>query len=215
MPSTTVILLSKIVTYSSNLSAIPAAVTGARKKGLLWLYVLSSLVFDINSFVLKSMGIKFMWASSLFFLVEFILLSIFFAKTLLQKQAIKYAQIAIALLAVYFIVHTIYTVGTEKVNYIDTSIFYALYILMSTIGLYKLLQTAGVVPIEKSHLFFFYVAILIYASGSFIILLYENELLETDRKFIVYAWVFIRNPLNIFKNLLIYYALRLSEKRIK
>lgn len=208
-----IIYLSKIIAYLSNLSALPAIWVGVRKKGLLWLYVLSSFVFDINSLILKQLGVNFAWSSNLFFLTEFVLLGSYFINNTLEYKIRFTARIFLTAIAIYFVVDTLYRLGLNKVNYIDTAYLYAIYILFSIVGMYKLLTTAVIESIEKSPLFVFCVAILIYASGSFIIILYENELLVTDEKFIKYAWVFIRNPLNIFKNLLICYVLMLRNNK--
>lgn len=211
--STTVIILSKIIAYLSNLSAVPAILAGYKRKGLLWLYVVSSFFFDIVSFVLKYLEIGFSWSSNFFFLTEFVLLSLYFTNQVFNKKTRFKSRLFITLAAIYFIIHTLFTTKLYSVNYGDTAYFYGIFILFSIIGMYKLLNEATIIPIERSPLFIFCVAILIYASGSFIIILYENELLKTDEKFIKYAWIFIRNPLNIFKNLLLYYVFVLMKNK--
>ena len=213
MALTTIILLSKIIGYLSNLSSIPGILVGFKRKGLLWLYVLSSFLFDINSFILKQLKIPFAWSSNSFLLLEFIILTCYFINITINRQKQRNAYSFVTLAALAFVIHTLYKYEWNAVNYHGASYFYAGYILFSMAGMYKLLNEPMNISIERSPIFVFCVAILIYSSGSFIIILYENELLMTDEKFIKYAWIFIRNPLNIFKNLLIYYMFTLTKSK--
>lgn len=206
------VILSKIIAYASNLSALPAVWEGRKQKGILWLYVLCSLLFDIISFGFKKAGINFAWSSNAFFLAEFLLLGYYFIPNLLKDRNITIAKILLVVAALFFALFTLFTTGLYQVNYVGAGYFYAAYILLSIAGLYRLLVSEEIVLLQKSPMFVFYVAILLYSAGSFIIILYENELLKTDRKFITYAWIFIRNPLNILKNMLIYYVFTLVNR---
>ncbi|KAA5534507.1 hypothetical protein F0919_07755 [Taibaiella lutea] len=144
-------------------------------------------------------------------MVEFLLLSSYFYQYVFEKKYRKQILIVLSLVAVYFVVDTCVH-SILQPNYIGAAIFYSLYILFAVFGLYKVLKGIEYLMIEKSPLFIFCIAFLIYASGSFIILLFEHELRETNKEFIKFMWCYVRNPMNILKNLLIGYGLILMNK---
>lgn len=200
-----------IILWLSNFSALFAVWIGRKEKSVIWLYAFSSLVFDINGFVLKAFDIERLWASNLFLLVEFVLLSLFFMPLVFPTRYHKNSKWIIALVAIYFVIHT-FMLSVWKPNYVDASVLYLFYIFYCICGLYKVIRDIEFVLVERNPLFIFCIAILLYASGSLIILLFENDLLHTQKEFIYALWKLIRNPLNIIKNLLIAYGFVLIKR---
>jgi len=200
-----------IILYISNLSSLLPIWTGRKGKGVIWYYALACFVFDVNAFVLKALNIERFWSSNAFILVEFILIAFYFYQYVFYEKYRKQILIVLGLIAVYFVVDTILH-SVLKPNYIGASLFYCLYILFSIAGLYKVMKETEFLMIEKSPLFIFCIAFLIYASGSFITLLFEHELRDTNREFIKFMWCFVRNPMNILKNILLGYGLALMQK---
>jgi hypothetical protein len=206
--------IAVIILWFSVLSPLCPIWTGRKDKSILWYYALACLVFDINSLVLKAFQIERLWTSNLFFLAEFILISSYFNQYVFEKKYKKRTIIVLILIAVYFVIDTILN-SVLKPNYIDAAILYCLYILFSIFGLYRVMKTIEFLSIEKSPLFIFCIAFLIYASGSFIIFLFEYEVLQIDKAFISAMWQFVRNPMNILKNLLIGYGFVLMNKKVQ
>lgn len=200
-----------IIFYLSVLSALFPIWTGRKIKNTMWYYALACLVFDINSVCLKILNIERLWASNLFILIEFTLISSYFYQYVFEERFKKRILIILFLIAGYFIIDT-FLHSVLKPNYVGATIFYCLYVLFSIFGLYKVMKAIEFLMIEKSPLFIFCIAFLIYASGSIVIFLFEYELLKINKAFISAMWQFVRNPMNILKNILLGYGLILMQK---
>lgn len=207
-----------IIKYASNLSALPAIWVGRREKHVLWYYALVSFAFDVNSFLLGVLGMKKMWSSNMFFFFEFLLVSAYFVRYVFAVRMRPAAIASLSTICAAFVVHTINHNHLQpgffswKPNYIGTAWLYGLYMFYSIYGLFRVMTEMEFVMIEKNPLFIFCIAFLLYSTGSFIILLFENELVKQEIGFVDNLWVFIRNPANIIKNLLIAYGLWLIKK---
>lgn len=196
--------------YTSNLSALLAVWVGRRQRSVLWYYALSSLFFDVLSYVLKRTSVK--WRSAnLFLLIEFILVSVYFISKIERKNYRNVAYTAAGVMCMYYISHTLS--GTlYKVNFTDASLLYGMYILYSLVGLYKVITEIEFVMVERNPLFIVSVAFLLYASGNFIIFLFENNVLLMNKGLKAGLWLYIHNPLNILKNFMLAYAFLLINK---
>ena len=203
-------MLQTILLYLSNLSALLAVWTGRRERTVIWLYALLSFIFDMNGYVLNALDIERKWASNIFFLVEFVLISTYFIREVFPGYK-KALRIIVAVISLYFVVHTCMK-SVWVSNYVDAAIMYELYIFFSICGLYKVMQEIKYVMVERNPLFIFCIAFLLYASGSLFIFLVGNDFLQTERDFIIGIWKLVRNPLNIVKNLLIAYGLLLIRR---
>jgi len=204
-------LFTKVLIYLSTLSGLPAVMVGRNKRSAIWLYVLLSFIFDVNGTVLRIMNIPRFWASNLFFLVEFLCFSCYFIGAICPQKYKKVAYYLTGAMVLYFVIHTSMK-SIWHTNFVDGAILYGIYIFYCLCGLAKVIQEIEYVMIERNPTFIFCVAILLYASGSFIILLFENKLLYLENGLILSLWLYVRNPLNIFKNLLIAYGFILMNK---
>jgi len=150
--------------------------------------------------------------ANLFLLIEFILVSVYFIP-LIERSKLKTIAYAVAgLMCVYYIAHTLS--GTiYKVNFTDASLLYGMYIVYSLAGLYKVITEIEFVMVERNPLFIISVAFLLYASGNFIIFLFENNVLNMNTGLKSGLWLYIHNPLNILKNFMLAYAFILIDKR--
>ena len=178
---------------------------------MLWFYALSSLFFDVLSFVLRRTNIKWRGSSNIFLLIEFILVSVYFIGQIERKNYRYAAYSTAAVMCMYYIIHTLS--GTiYKVNFTDASLLYGMYILYSLVGLYKVITEIEYVMVERNPLFIVSVAFLLYASGNFIIFLFENNVLLMNKELKSGLWLYIHNPLNILKNFMLAYAFLLINK---
>jgi hypothetical protein len=98
------------------------------------------------------------------------------------------------------------------VNFTDASLLYGMYIMYSLVGLYKVITEIEYVMVERNPLFIVSVAFLLYASGNFIIFLFENNVLLMNKELKSGLWLYIHNPLNILKNFMLGYAFLLIKK---
>lgn len=201
-----------ILLYTSNLSALLAIFIGRSQKHVLWYYAIASFVFDINGLVLKHFGVQRHWASNLFVLIEFLLITRYFIGELIKEPYKRNAYRIMCLIALLFTIQTI-NVSIWQANYLGASILYSIYIGYCLAGLYKVISEIEYVHIEVNPLFIFCTAFLLYASGILIILLFKNEIFEKHRELVISIWQIIHNPLNIIKNLLLAYGLWLLNKR--
>jgi hypothetical protein len=202
---------AKLLLYISNLSAIPAVWIGRKKRPVIWLYALCSLVFDLNSLILKHFHINWGWCSNLFFLLEFALISLFFIREVFPVRHRTAGFIVSSAASLYFIIHTT-LLSIFKANYVDAAILCGIMLSFCFYGLTRVIKEIEFVMIEDNPLFIFCIAILLYASGNFIILLFENKLLLLNEELIKALWKNVHNPLNILKNLLIAYGLLLTNR---
>lgn len=209
---TSALKTAKILLYISNLSAIPAVWIGRHKRPVLWFYALCSLLFDLNSLFLKYFQINWRGCSNLFFLLEFVLFSLFFIRDVIPDRYRSTGYLISAIASIYFIIHTI-LLSVFKANFVDAAILYGIMLGYCIYGLTRVIKEIEFVLIEDNPLFIFCIAILLYCSGNFIILLFENKLLIHNEKLIKELWKNVHNPLNILKNLLIAYGLYLTNKR--
>lgn len=205
------IRLKYILLFLSNLSAIPAIWIGRREKSSLWFYALASLLFDINGYVLNALHIERLWASNLFFLIEFVLVSAYFIRNVIPPKAQRVTGVLSLLVALCFIFNT-WNRNIMLPNYIGAAILCSFYIFYSMLGLYKVITEIEFVLVERNPLFIFCVAFLLYASGTFIIFLFEHKLWHFQDQFLESIWRLIRNPLNTIKNLLLAYGFWLIRK---
>ena len=200
-----------IIQFASIFSGIFAVWVGRKYRPILWYYVLSSFVFDINGFVLKFFTIEWRWGSNMFFLTEFVLVSLFFIHEVFPPKYRNASLLLLFLISSYFAAHT--TVNSiVRANYADAAILYGIFIFYSIFGLTKVIKEIEFVMVEHNPLFIFSVAFLLYSSGIFIIFLFENKLIYLDRKLINNLWAFVHNPLNIIKNIMIGYGLIMINK---
>lgn len=93
------------------------------------------------------------------------------------------------------------------------SFFAFTYILYSILGFYAILKEQKIIYLERSWFFWLNVAIIIYASGAFLLFLFKSDLVRINEKFYLKLWNNIFLILNTVKNLLLAVALYYYPKR--
>jgi len=143
-------------------------------------------------------------------IIEFALVVAYFSEQLTGKRQTKLLITATALLAAWSAVYVINHISQgslEMYNGLINTCCYVLYMVLSLLGFYSILKKAPVVMLTSSSFFMACVAMLIYASGVSLILLFQYYLEIQDKELIMLFWRYIFRPLNIFKNLFIAIAL--------
>ncbi len=183
-------------------AAIPVATGVAKKKyTLLWLYPLTGLTFDIlNSMLRRVWHMNNGITANLFIYFEFLLIIFLFRKTVLKQAWIFYS--VVTGLSTFYIADTI-TDGVFVFNMFGGSVFMLVYIFLSVNCLYLILKSKQLIILEKSSDFWLCTAILIYAAGAFLIFLFKQYMVQTDRHSYMNIWRYFFYPVNIIKNVLL------------
>lgn len=152
-------------------------------------------------------------------LSEFVLITYHFKRALLQKRFENlYIVVAAIVSALYFIStyakHTKAKDDVQAYNYFDASFFYAVYIILALLGLYKVMKEARETSIERSPLFLSSVAFLLYASGVLLLFLFKDAATTTDKELYGMLWIYFFRPLNIIKNILLAFSLKNASRRL-
>lgn len=195
------LIASALICYISNLSAMPAIIIDWRNKSLLWWYACIDFASDASSFLLNRLHMPKAWISNIFFVCEFVIVGAYLTKAIFIGRMRRGATVGIAVLAVYFIIHTIIISPLEG-NYVDGAILYAVFTIFCMLALRRVIQDIELLKIEHSELFTFSAAFLLYASGAMLILLFKQYLNENYTALINQIWS-ILCVLNILKNLAI------------
>jgi len=196
-----------LLLFASILSPIIPLLVGIRNRvNLLSIYLLTALGFDIAiSLIKRVFHVNIGIATNLFILAEFVLLSLIIRKNAFRNNSVF---IAIAsLLALFFIAHTVWK-SVFQVNITGASIFIFLYIIYGILGLYAILREQAVTFLERSGFFWFCIAVIIYASGAFLLFLFRDYIVAKDAQLFGRMWQTIFLCLNITKNLLLAPALK-------
>jgi len=146
----------------------------------------------------------------LFLIIEFALITAFFSYELSGKRRIGLIASISVLLAIwsaYYITTDTRAGSLDMYNGVINTCCYVSYIVLALLGFYTILKKAPVVMLTSSGFFMACVAILIYASGVSMILLFQYYLEITDKELIMLFWRYVFRPMNILKNLLIAIAL--------
>lgn len=209
-------LIGYIILFLSNLSAIPAIWIGRKSKTTLWYYAIACLTADALSFTLKQYHIDHSIVSNLFLLTEFVTVTSYFKYAFIKDRHNVIFAILLGIIGLVFCYNTYRrwlnaNVEAQAFNYIDASLFYVAYILLSVGGLYKVMLEMQTVKIEKSPLFLASVGFLVYASGALFPFIYKNIAIETDLKHFAKIWGYFFLPLNIIKNVLIAFSLHCAS----
>lgn len=146
----------------------------------------------------------------LFLITEFALVTSFFSFELSGKRRTGLIAIISGLLAIWSAVYVVAhnkPAGFDMYNGLINTCCYVSYMVLSLVGFYTILKKAPVVMLTSSGFFMSCVAMLIYASGVSMILLFQYYLEITDKELIMLFWRYVFRPMNILKNLLIAIAL--------
>lgn len=197
----------------SLLSPIIGLWMGRDRKISLWYYLLISIVIDVVTLILKKLGCPHSMLSNLFLLSEFWLVSYYFKRNLWHKKGDKYYWSIMVLISLLFFNNTynIYIGATsdiEAFNYFDAAFFYIIYIILSILSMFKIMKEYNNESKENYALLLASIAFVIYASGTFLILLFKDHLADKDLITFGLIWVYFFRPLNTLKNILLAFCLK-------
>jgi hypothetical protein len=171
----------------------------------LWMYVLTGLFFDVLIMILKrGLHVNHYWAANAFMLSEFLLLSFFYRRKIFKSDRLFY--FILLTLSLFFVADTLRR-PVFTFNTFGCSIFYITYIGYSFAGMYALLREQKIMFLGSSYFFWANVAIIVYASGSFLLFLFRFYLLNRDIELLRLLWGTFFLPLNILKNIILGIAL--------
>lgn len=201
----------ELLLYASLMSALIPIIIGYKSnKNLLWLYPIAGFSFDLLTvFFKRGLHLNHFWIGNVFILTEFIILSLIYYQTVFGKKK-QFAIVAISLLTLFVISTSVFS--WLKINVSIASLFYCCYIFYGIAGLYCILKRQEIISITGSGFFWMNVAVLIYASGSFLLLLFWDHLLAHDAKLFLNLWSSIFLSLNIVKNILLALSLYYYKK---
>ncbi|RYD56594.1 MAG: hypothetical protein EOP56_11115 [Sphingobacteriales bacterium] len=199
----------EIIKFLSIFSPLLALVAGYRRRfTLLWYYALAGLFFDLLLLVLKrGLEVNHLWAANLFVLTEFLLLTFYYREQLFKNRALFSSLV---FLGSAFFITTTALKSIFAFNAIGASVFFLAYIIYGILGLYKMLQAQDELFLERSSFFWVNVALIIYASGNFLLFLFMDYLRQHDDKMLLMLWASTFQVLNIIKNMLL--GIALSKK---
>jgi hypothetical protein len=186
---------------------------GIRERfSILWNYILISFLFDIliSIFLKRVLHTSYGWAGNLFVIFEFILISIFYNKEVFKRN---WFYLVAAVPLIFFMVNTFWK-GFEQFNFFGASIFSFIYILYGIAGFYHILKTQTEPLLEQSRFFWVNVAIIIYPSGNFLLMLFKDYLKDADELLLRGLWLNFFAILNISKNFLLGIAFKREKPAV-
>lgn len=201
-------MIENALLYASILSAlIPISIGMRNSSNLLWTYVLLAFLADILQLLLKRvLHVPHHPVANSFALTEFLLISFIYKKEIFRNDRSFYGFV-VSLSSVFVIGIFMQEGGIFKMNTTGASFFYFSYIIYGIAGFYMILKKQQVLFIERSSFFWVNVALLLYASGCVLTLLFHHNL---DEKFFLFLWHICFRILNISKNIIL--AVALSRK---
>ena len=198
-------MIYSIVCYFSLLSPLlPLTVGFKQRKTLIWLYALLGFTFDLFSLLARAytqhfnISLNLSLAENLFMIIEFTLISFYYKNKIFKNNSFYPALITLILL------FTISTANHYNVmfSFIGGTIFDFACIVYAVFGFYTLLIKKQVVFLDKSPFFWVNVALLIYCTGNFLVFLFGEYFMKSNKEFMSDLWIF-HNILNIIFSSLI------------
>lgn len=196
----------------SILSPLVPLVIGFRKRNsLLWIYPFVAFFFDLlGSFLKRGLEVSNSWASDLFMLSEFVLLSLLYKDKIFRNRTVLFYTLLIGT-SLFFIIHTMLR-SPAIFNMLGCCPFLLLYLCYGITGFYSLLKRQENLHIEKSWFFWLNVALLVYAAGAFPFFLFKTHLVQIDRDRYMTLWYNVFLLVNISRYLLLAVALHHFRK---
>ncbi|RYZ52148.1 MAG: hypothetical protein EOP49_10250 [Sphingobacteriales bacterium] len=198
----------ELLKAASILSALVPLAAGYRnRKALLWYYPLAALSVDCLTLYLKHVAhLPFAWITNYYLVAEFLILCFVFRPVLAVRHRLFYFFIGAALL---FFTITALPQNARSFNQAGASLFSFSYIAMGIAGLYLILRQQQILYLEKSWFFWLNTALILYASGNFLIFLFSDLRYRETGLFLDLWQIF--QVLNITKNILLSPALYFYE----
>lgn len=204
----------QIVRLASYASAVPAIWIGRRIRGMLWYYAWASFLCDIVSVLLTNfLHHNSHIAGNIFYFLEISLIGVYFSLELFAGWPRRVFLIITAILLLRF-ASSVITDPWGKVNWSDVSLAMALFVLFCLVALYKVMSNIEHLKIERSPLFIFSAAFLLYASYSLVLMLFADYFRAAPAELRSQLWS-IHNVLNVVKNLAIARMFYLQQKALK
>ena len=192
-----------LLKYISIYSALIPLAAGIKRPGILWFYILLCLIADLAIVSAKATGDPELhkWIGNPFVILEFIMISFIYRKRIFKNDSIFVGVVAAILLLFLLTIKSF-----KELNTFGYSLLLLLYAGYGILGLYAILKAPQIIALERSSFFWINVALIIYASGDFLLLLFKDYLWEADKAFFLKLWGISFLVLNITKNLLLSFA---------
>ena len=195
-------LISLILSVGSFL--IPLLLGYKKRRTLLWTYIFTGLTFDILIIVFKRIfHINIFPFANLYFLTEFLLVSLYYYKNIGREQ--RYFIYSISIIVVLYTIQT-FLHGIGNRNGVGAATFYAIYLLYALWGFFVISKRHLYDIVTQSSFFWVNVAILLSSSGRVILFLFEDYLTLHQHGHLATLWVIYR-MFNVLINILFAIAL--------
>lgn len=206
-------LLFEVVVYLAMLSSLPAIFLGRKQKGLLWYYACVTLVSDLCSFIEHNiLHARICLRSDAYFLLEFILIGMYFNRLLFSKRWQSGNSVAIVMLSIWFVIRTA-TKDVYKVNWEDIGTMNLLIVFFCVAALFQVFRSVEHIRIEQSPLFIFSASYLLFISYTVLLMLFAEHFRGAPELLRRQLWG-IHNVLMVLKNLSIAYVFFLQRRKI-
>lgn len=192
----------------SQFSPLVGILLGWRRQGLLWYYLWFCFLCDVAAEIEVYFSLP-KYHANIFLLAEFILIGSYFTKNIFKERRHQVLCFSGVLLLSLFFIGSSAKQGFYTPNYTNAAVFYVIYIAFCMVSLRKVLNEIEHIKLEKSPMFIFSAMFLVYASGTFLMLLFKLKLSASVQHQMIALWD-VHNVLNMLKNLSIARAVTLS-----
>jgi hypothetical protein len=204
------------VMFLSSFSAAPALWYGRNDRGLLWYYAWASILSDVFSLIMELSGTHVKTVANLFYVAEIVLIGIYFSRKLFSGRLQSSFLVLVFALAAWFVVDSIDS-WQNRIEWKDIALALALFVFFCLVSLYRVITNIEYFKIERSPLFVFSAAFLLYASYSLVIMLFADHFRQAPKELREQLWS-VHNILNLVKNLAIarvFYMQQEAENRLE
>lgn len=185
---------------------------GPKRRGsLLWYYMYACLCTGLCIALLHyAAHSDYHGLTNSYFLLEFVLLSLYYKKEVFPAET-SFHLFSLVFPAAFIFYTSFRAGGWSASNYINVCILALYYLLCSLKGFYTLLREQKINFLEKSSFFWANTAVIMYATGIFIIVLLSKKIALQDRETTIKAGQYTFLCLYSLKNILI--GIALSRKK--
>lgn len=194
----------------SLFSPVAAIATGSRVRNLLWYYAIISLALDVPITWYMLHREQQDWLSNLFLVSEFLIVGLYLVIQVIQPRyrIIAYLTIWIGAL--------LYAIDTTRrsmfiLNLEGAAMLYFVFIILTLVGLYKVIKEIPVIQVERSPIFIICSGVLLYAAGNILIMQFSSRIDKDDHVLMTRLWT-LHNVLNVVKNIAVSYCLFLIQR---
>lgn len=156
---------------------------------LIWLFVIATFVNDSLALLLKVLHRTNLWVYHFFVPVSFIIILGVYAyhlsETQFMKRVFRWVIIIFVLLAVF---NTIWLQGLYSFNSNMISLSSLIYMILAIAYFYQLIKTREQERLDKVPMVWFNTGILLYHSGSLILFLFVNNMIDGAPELLISSW---------------------------